>query len=401
MLFKAALIIIVSTACFASGIIAPILPALKGQFSLFNNEIQLSVSLFLLGYLIGQIFYAVLAERKGYKYTLLLGGALFIISCIVQLIALYAKAFPLFLFGRFLCSFGASSGLICSFAIINSHEMLKVKAKKLISAAFISLTLSAYFSISLGGVLEKYLQLSAIFYALFILSIFVFLLILFFIPKTNTQSVTKVEFKEIFMLYVNELSNRRIILYSFAVAMTTTSTYLYNAFGVFITQKYFHLSSYSFGYYSLINLAGLIFGSIISGKSKNNLDKLLGLSVFCTMLVILFLVVLTQPFYTNFINVGHFYLLLFILNILMGIIYTTATIKVFQYSLNNSVTSSILNFIKISCPALIISLLSLLKIEVMNCYKYTLFLFCAMLLLFLFFDLQPFKKQMFKKGLIN
>lgn len=382
--FKTTLLIIVSAACFSSAVISPCLPFMAESFHIAYNQITQLVSVFLFGYISGQIVYSLLSQFTGYKTALTSGFLIYIFSTIAQIIAIQFSLFDLLFYSRFTCALGASSGLICVFAMINELSENKEEAQKLLSLAFISLTVFAYFSITLGGILAHYLSWQSVFYLMFIISIVEFILIYRYIPYAKKRTIkSKNYYSEIGSNYLSSLFNYRLILPSLVVAFTTTSTYLYNAVVPKMSASLFHLSPSLFGIISLLNLLGLVSGGWLSSKLINNYgisnSLLYGLFISLIPIGTLFL------FDTIVFNSNSSGLLFFtttaLLNFGLGIIYPTASYLALNSIHCNSTASSIMNLFKIACPAFIIYCISKFNMELISSYRIPLILIFIVALL--------------------
>ena len=83
---KIILLSFVSSAAFSAVMITPALPLLKQSFQLSDSNLQWIVSLFLIGYVIGQLIYAPLANSLGTIKALTIGLSINLIGisiCIV------------------------------------------------------------------------------------------------------------------------------------------------------------------------------------------------------------------------------------------------------------------------------------------------------------------------------
>ena len=93
----------------------PSLPAIGAAFGASTSKAQLSLSLFLAGFAVGQIIYGPLSDRRGRKPVLL--GGLFIF-----LIASFASAFStsieFLIIARFFQALGASGPIVLARAIV-------------------------------------------------------------------------------------------------------------------------------------------------------------------------------------------------------------------------------------------------------------------------------------------
>ncbi len=85
-----------------------------------QNDNQLVISALFLGYAIGQLIYGPLSDRLGRKPGIYIGLALFVLGCLLSIVA---WSYPAMLVGRFLQGFGAAGPRIVTLALIRDrHE---------------------------------------------------------------------------------------------------------------------------------------------------------------------------------------------------------------------------------------------------------------------------------------
>ena len=130
--FKTAVLLsYVSLASASAALITPALPIIQKSWDLSNSSLQLIISIFLLGYLLGQWIYGPLANRFGRLSALRLGFVVInIVGIVISGIAAFFDSYLGLIFGRFITALGASSGLVCTFILMN-ELFEKNKAKSL------------------------------------------------------------------------------------------------------------------------------------------------------------------------------------------------------------------------------------------------------------------------------
>lgn len=382
-LTKVTLLIIVSAACMGSAMLAPLYPALGTYFNLANNQTTSLVSIYLFGYLVGQILHSFLSMKYGYRLSLKIGFIIFIFASLFQLISIYLHWYALFFYSRLFSALGASSGLICAFAIINKMPTREC-IPKYISLAFMSLTLSAYLFITVSGIISGIYGFKSIFNILTLIAFIQFLLILKFIPDLpdfhhNDRSFTLISRK-----YLQSLINPKLILSSIIVAFTTTATYLYNATAASISTNILFFSTQTFGYFSILLLAGLLIGGLLNTylAKKTSQQRILSSGLFISFLSLFLLL-----FFSNCILIRHagfgymFFILVAFLNLGLGLIYPSASYIALNSIECTTTASSIMNCIKISFPALVIFIVSRTDLSSINSFQIPLLIFLGISLL--------------------
>src|SRR4029078_3396446 len=113
------LIIMCSFASMGAIIFTPALPEIGQFFHVAQGHSQLTISLFLLGYAIGQLIYGPLANRFGRKPAFFIGVFIATLGSLFSILSEPLQSFGLLIFGRVLEALGSSAGLVISFTIIN------------------------------------------------------------------------------------------------------------------------------------------------------------------------------------------------------------------------------------------------------------------------------------------
>ena len=215
---KALLLSYISTASASGAIITPALPTIEKNFDLSFGEVEWIVTLFLLGYMLGQLIYGPLANRFGRLPAIRIGFLLNIVGVVFSLFAFYTESFFGLLLARFITSLGAAAGLCCTFTLI--HELLpENEAKKALSYSVLSFTLGIGLSIFIGGIITEYLHWGMIFFVLLVYGI-----LLFISTWQFTEPIQKkipIHPKIIVKRYFDVLQNKKLIIYSGIFGMTS------------------------------------------------------------------------------------------------------------------------------------------------------------------------------------
>lgn len=341
---KIILIFFLIAASITATFISPELNTIQNFFNISNNLLTRIMSIYLIGYLIGQLFFIFCAKKIGGRKSIRYGIIFSCVGCILQILSLQYVLFNLFVLGRFLTAFGLASGLVCGFAIIKDN-ILVTEERKYFSSIAISFTTSIYLTILISGVLSKVLSLFSIFEILIGYSIFLFILS-FFIPDSKIQVNTR----PIHSLK-NEFFNIKLIIYSLVLSITTIISYCYAFYAPLILQSAFKINSLQFSKLNLLNLGALLFGSLLYRRIYNQIsdDKLLKVCltsiIICCSLIINF--ILLDQLSCNFFLLGFF-----IINFINGLIYPAATFKALEFNSCKTSASGIMNIIKIGLPSL-------------------------------------------------
>jgi MFS transporter, DHA1 family, multidrug resistance protein len=275
-------VILLSYICIASvsaAIITPALPQIQHAFALTQGAVAWVVSIFLLGYVIGQLIYGPLANRFGRLSALRSGLSINLVGIIICLAAAYSCNYHLLLLGRFVTAIGAAAGLSCTFILIN--ELLSPKvAKHILSFAMVAFTLGIGLAVLIGGVITQYYHWQGCFIVLLLHSLLMLLLTWQF-PETLTE---KKALHPIILIkgYYHAIKNAQLIIFSLAVGLCSAFAYCYAAAAPIIAQKVLSLSPSQYGYWNLINMFGMLGSGYLSAYLLKRYDtkKVLLASLF-------------------------------------------------------------------------------------------------------------------------
>jgi DHA1 family bicyclomycin/chloramphenicol resistance-like MFS transporter len=146
---------------FATDMSLPALPTLAVAFSASPARVQLTLSLFVLGYGAGQLFYGLLSDRFGRRPMLLLGLAIYSLAGFACALA---PTIEVLVAARLVQGLGGCVGPILGRAIVRDHWS-GVRAAQTLSYITLVFALAPLVAPLLGGVLLEWLGWPAIFLA--------------------------------------------------------------------------------------------------------------------------------------------------------------------------------------------------------------------------------------------
>ena len=152
---KVILLSYISVASAESAIITPAFPEIKAVFNVSTGTLDWLMTLFLIGYLLCQLFFGPVANRFGRLNCLRAGFILSIAGTALGLWAAKLHSFELLLCSRFITAFGAAVGLSGTLTMIREW-MAPDEAKSALSYAVLSFMFGIGFGIYLGGLLTDH-----------------------------------------------------------------------------------------------------------------------------------------------------------------------------------------------------------------------------------------------------
>jgi MFS family permease len=339
--FIMTLIFVTSMSSVNAVLFTPALPRLTTYINITKAQSQYTISVFLVGYALSQIFFGFLANYLGKRKALLLGLNLGVAASILCIISLLIKNYHLLLLSRFLVGFGTAAGLIIAYATVNEIYSGR-KAKKVMSYMIMAFAITPGIANLIGGYLTKLNPLYCFAFLLLCNLIILILAMKYFIIKNNTVFNIGHFSKE----YLNAFIDRRIILPGIVYGSFTGILYTIVAMLPFIVIEKMNFTPQAFGTLFCITYLGYLLGSItvpsLSQKLSSYQSILLGitLSIASETILIIF-------YNTNLICPFVLFFCIFLILFSLPFVFINASVLGLSNHPNKSTASSIFNFINV------------------------------------------------------
>ncbi len=277
------------------------LPLLTNYFQVTKGQGQETVSLYLVGCLLGQFIYAPISNAIGRKKAIYIGCFLSLLGCLFCIISIEMRVFSLLLFGRALTAFGASCGLVLTNTLI-AESFTVTESKKILSYLMTGFAIFPALSITLGGFITEYLSWEDCFYFMLIYAVFITALCIL-LPETGKERhISHLKITKIVRSYSKQVRSYIAMLYAGVVAAAAMFLYVFSAEAPFIAINQLHISPNHFGLYNLIPSVGLLFGGLIAGVIGHKISSKITLLI-ASFAFLFFSLMLWFFFGTGFINI--------------------------------------------------------------------------------------------------
>lgn len=249
----------ISIASVSAAMITPALPHIEQTFVLNTGTVEWVVSTFLIGYVIGQLVYAPLANVYGRLNALKWGLNINILGLLLCLYASISPHYLLLLLGRLITGLGSAAGLTCTFMLIN--EWLPEDQRKTAMAySILSFALGIGVAVLIGGIITQYLQWQGCFIFLLFQGLLMRLGIRVF-DETLTQPKS-FHIPSLLRDYKQALGSFKLITFSSIWGACSAVGYCYSAAAPQIAHSYLNLSASAYGYWNTLNIVGMLLGGL-------------------------------------------------------------------------------------------------------------------------------------------
>ncbi|ROR97925.1 DHA1 family bicyclomycin/chloramphenicol resistance-like MFS transporter [Sinobacterium caligoides] len=239
----------------------PSLPSIMRQFAVPVQSAQMTLSAFLLGFGVSQIFYGPLSDRFGRKPILLFGMCLFLV---VTLALTQATSVEMFFAMRVLQGVTMGAASVCARAMMRdtfSGDKLLVAASYMAMAwAMVPILAPA-----LGGYIEQYLRWQYSFYLL-VGIVAAMLFMLCFIAESNKNKTPSLSLSAVsrsyLMLFKSADFNLNVVILSLLFGVFS----IVNIASPIIYQRVFHFTALQYGLTMLVISIGYLLGSYVNKR---------------------------------------------------------------------------------------------------------------------------------------
>lgn len=259
----------------------PSLPMISSYFNSPNFLVQLTVSLYLLGYGIGQIILGVLSDSFGRRKILLISSIFFSLISLISI--LFSNIFVLE-FGRFI------QGICVAGLAVVARAMLVdifsgIKLSKLSNYFTISWSLGPIIAPFIGSELTKYLGWKSNFYLFAIYGFIIFLYSYFNFKETNLN-LSNFSIRKASSDILEISTNKIFVLTTIISALGYGVIVLFNTVGPFLVEVSLKYSVSSYGNITMLLGCAYFFGAMTNRLviTKFSLNQLLVFGLFSACL---------------------------------------------------------------------------------------------------------------------
>ncbi len=351
------LVLLITFASVNAVLFTPALPSITQYFAITETDAQLTITWFLIGYALGQLFYGPIANRFGRKPAIYTGIGLQVFSSFLCVFAGMIHAFWLLVVARFLLAVGSGVGLKITYTLVNECYEPKAAAQK-ISYLILAFAITPGLSVALGGVLNYYFGWTACFYAGGAYGL-VLLLLAARLPETlKVLDLQALKLKHLWQGYATQFTNMRLISGALLMGGVGSYIYVFAAAAPFIAITHFGMSSVVYGFENLIPNVGFVIGSLTSATlaKKFSFNPIIRCGLIIVSVSVLTMLGLTwldfPPLFSLFLPTAFVYFgLCFIL--------ANASAKAMSSVVDKAHGSAVMNFINMGMSVVAVLVLGL------------------------------------------
>ncbi|MFJ8102969.1 multidrug effflux MFS transporter [Lysinibacillus sp. NPDC096212] len=286
------MIVLVAFPQISETIYTPSLPDISDALNASNRSVQLTLSIYFIGFAIGVFCWGWLSDFIG-RRPAMLGGLIF--YSIGSFMCFYAETITFLLVSRFIQAFGAATGSIITQTIL--RESVSGSQRH---AMFAQISAVIAFTPAvgplIGGWVDQGFGFRAVFFVLVAMSILLFIYAYFRLPETTDKSTRKRI--AIFPVVKRIISSPRVLAFGLLIGGINGVLFSYYAEAPFIFIDHFNLSPGLYGFLGIIVALASIIGAMISKRLISNYQPEKVIHLGCSVMTVgalLLLIVSSLP----------------------------------------------------------------------------------------------------------
>ena len=245
----------------AMHVFVPALPAAATDLGVGVATMQMTVSLYILGLALGQLFYGPVSDRFGRRATLMVGMTLYTVAGAAAALAPDAGALVA---ARLAQALGGCAGLVLARAIVRDLAAATEAARRL-ALMNLMVTLGPALAPLLGSALVLHLGWRSIFVLLAGLGVANLLLAWRLLPETAIIG-RAIDTAGLLRNYLRLLRSPAFLGYAVGGGCATTSMYAFIAVAPFVFAQQLHRPAYEVGPLLALLVLGVWIGSVLASR---------------------------------------------------------------------------------------------------------------------------------------
>ena len=241
----------------------PALPVISAQFGVPAGSAQMTLSTYILGFALGQLFYGPMADSFGRK-PVILGGTLIFAGAAVA--CAQAQTIDQLIVMRFFHGLAAAAASV----VINSlmrDIYPKEEFSRMMSFVMLVTTIAPLVAPMAGGAVLVWFSWHVIFWILALAALLASAMIFFFIDETlPAERRQKFHIRTTMGNFASLFRHKRVLSYMLASGFSFAGMFSFLSAGPFVYIELNHVSPQHFGYYFALNIVFLFIMTIINSR---------------------------------------------------------------------------------------------------------------------------------------
>ncbi len=240
-------------------IYTPSLPDITNNLHASSNMVQLTLSIYFLGFAFGVFCWGRLSDSIGRRPAMLWGILVYGIGCLGCYLS---DSVEWLLLSRFIQAFGASTGSVVTQTILR-ESIDGTKRHAVFAQISAALAFTPAIGPLIGGWVDQSLGFKAVFFTLVVISVAIFMYTFVSLPETRVSVPSNINTLSVAKRLVFDI---RIWAFGFLIGATNGILFSYYAEAPFIFIEFFHMAPGVFGFFGVFVALSAILGAMLSKR---------------------------------------------------------------------------------------------------------------------------------------
>lgn len=241
----------------------PALPMIAQGFNVPAGSAQMTLSTYILGFAIGQIFYGPMADSLGRKPVVLGGTLIFALAAIACALS---QTIDQLIWMRFLHGLAAAAASVVINALMRDIYP-KEEFSRMMSFVMLITTIAPLVAPMVGGAVLVWFSWHVIFWILAAAALLASAMIFFFIHETLAPEMRqKFNLRTTVGNFATLFRHKRVLSYMLASGFSFAGMFSFLSAGPFVYIELNHVSPQHFGYYFALNVVFLFIMTMINSR---------------------------------------------------------------------------------------------------------------------------------------
>lgn len=254
------MIVLVAFPQISETIYTPSLPDLAVTLGVSNSSVQLTLSIYFIGFALGVLCWGWLSDFIG-RRPAMLGGL--IVYGVGSLMCFYSESITLLLVSRFIQAFGAATGSIITQTILR-ESVSGNKRHAMFAQISAVIAFTPAVGPLIGGWVDQAFGFRAVFFTLVMMSVLLFVYAFWKLPETTDVSARKKV--AILPIVKRMLSLPRVLVFGLLIGGINGVLFSYYAEAPFIFIEHFNISPGVYGFLGIVVALASIVGAMMSKR---------------------------------------------------------------------------------------------------------------------------------------
>ncbi|HKA77607.1 MAG TPA: multidrug effflux MFS transporter [Pseudolabrys sp.] len=261
----------------------PSLPDIAHQLDASTPQVQFTISAYLIGFAVGQIFYGPVSDRHGRKPVLL--GAI-VLYCVASLACAFSTSIEMLIVARAFQALGGSGGIVLTRAIVRDIYS-GARAGRELSLIGSVMALAPVLAPIAGGLLQTGFGWRVVFFALVAAGLAGAGIVWLLLPETlTTRAAEPVSISSMGRSYRLVARHPAYLAYLGITSASYAGLFAWISGAAFVLQGLYGLTPFNFGVAFALGSIGYMAGATLAARIvvKQGLDRVLGIGACaCTL----------------------------------------------------------------------------------------------------------------------